>query len=131
MEGAQKMETSIGRETKEWAKGRTWDHLMKLTDGEKANGPGSDGESAACIWKDCKEGAAPGQLGTMGRFMQRNDKVSFIFWTFKFMSVSSHDPYLNHPPSRKIYDDLDKDENGKLRFITTQGTDVWGNLNDL
>lgn len=39
------METSIGRETKEWAKGRTWDHLMKLTDGETVNGPGSDGES--------------------------------------------------------------------------------------
>lgn len=68
------METSIGRETKEWAKGRTWDHLMKLTDGEKVNGPGSDGESAACIVEDCKGGAAPGQLGTMGGFMQRKTR---------------------------------------------------------
>lgn len=104
---------------------------MKLIDGEKAKGLGSDGESAACISRDCRGISAPGQLGTMGGFMQRNDKESFIFWTFKFMTVSSHDPYLNHPPSRKIYDDLDKDENGKLRFIATQGTDVWGNLNDL
>lgn len=39
--------------------------------------------------------------------MQRADKVSFIFETFKFTTVSSHDPYLNHLPSRKIYDDLD------------------------
>jgi hypothetical protein len=47
------------------------------------------------------------------------------------MTLSSHDPYLNHLPSTEIYDDLDKDENGKLRFITDHGTDVWRIMEDL
>lgn len=53
--------------------------FVKLTDGEKGKGLRSDGESAACISKNCKGRAAPGRLGTMRGFMQRNDKVSFIF----------------------------------------------------
>lgn len=46
------------------------------------------------------------------------------------MTPSSHDPYLSHLPSTEIYDDLDKDKNGKLRFITNHGTDVGRNLDD-
>lgn len=47
------------------------------------------------------------------------------------MILFSYDLYFNYFFFTEIYDDLDKDENGKLRFIIDYGIDVWRIMEDL
>lgn len=47
----QKMETSLGTETREWDKGRNLDHWLRLMDGEKEKGMRRGRERIACLSK--------------------------------------------------------------------------------